>query len=57
MFDQRLREIWIALLLALATVAPASTDGPRAGFKLDQEATVFISPIKVRVEQYYKEER
>jgi hypothetical protein len=58
MFDQRLREIWIALLLALATVAPASADGPRAGFKLDQEATVFISPDqKVRVEQYYKERK
>src|SRR5947208_730689 len=56
MFDQRLREIWIALLLAFATVAPASADGPRAGFKLDQEATVFISPDqKVRVEQYAKE--
>src|SRR5260370_12025264 len=58
MFDQRLREIWIALLLALATVAPASADGPRAGFKLDQEATVFISPDqKVRVELYYKERK
>ena len=58
MFDQRLREIWIALLLACATVAPASADGPRAGFKLDQKATVFISPDKkVRVEQYAKDNK
>jgi hypothetical protein len=56
MFGQRLREIWIALLLAFATVAPASADGPRAGFKLDQKATVFISPDKkLRVEQYSKD--
>ena len=56
MFAQRLREIWIALLLACATVAPASADGPRAGFKLDQKATVFISPDKkLRVEQYSKD--
>ena len=56
MLDQRLREICIALLLAVATVAPASADGPRAGFKLDQEATVFISPDqKIRLEQYAKE--
>ena len=55
MFDHRLRETWIALLLALATVAPAGADGPRAGFKLDPEATVFTSPDqKVRVEQYSK---
>jgi hypothetical protein len=56
MFGQRLREVWIALLLAFATVAPASADGPRAGFKLDQKATVFISPDKkLRVEQYSKD--
>src|SRR6266581_3187401 len=48
MFDQRLREIWIALLLACATVAPASADGPRAGFKPDK---------KVRVEQYAKDNK
>src|ERR1700682_4718649 len=58
MFDHRLREPWIALLLALATVAPAGADGPRAGFKLDPEATVFTSPDqKVRVEQYSKDRK
>jgi hypothetical protein len=58
MFDHRLRETWIALLLALATVAPAGADGPRAGFKLDPEATVFTSPDqKVRVEQYSKDRK
>jgi hypothetical protein len=56
MFDYKLRETWIALLLAFATVAPASADGPRAGFKLNREATVFTSPDqKVRVEQYSKD--
>jgi hypothetical protein len=58
MFDHRLREPWIALMLALATMAPASADGPRAGFKLDPEATVFTSPDqKVRVEQYSKDSK
>ncbi|MEA2795959.1 MAG: hypothetical protein QOI87_3339 [Bradyrhizobium sp.] len=56
MFDYRLRETWIALLLAFATVAPASAGGPKAGFKLNPEATVFTSPDqKVRVEQYSKD--
>jgi hypothetical protein len=55
MFDYRLRETWIALSLALATAAPAGADAPRAGFRLDSEATVFTSPDqKVRVEQYSK---
>jgi hypothetical protein len=56
MFDHQLRKIWILLWLAFATAAPASAaDGPRAGFKLDREATVFISPDKkVRLEQYAK---
>jgi len=45
MFDQRLREIWIALLLLSPRLAPGSADGPRP-VQLDQEATVFIPPIK-----------
>jgi hypothetical protein len=54
MFDHRLRKTWIALLLALATVAPARADGPGAGFKLKADGT-FISPDKtMRVEQYAK---
>jgi hypothetical protein len=56
MVDRKIRAAWILLLLALATVAPARADGPQAGFKLDQEATVFISPDKkVRVEQNFKD--
>jgi hypothetical protein len=56
MFAYRLRGTWIALLLAFATVAPASADGPKAGFKLNPEATVFTSPDQqVRVEQYSKD--
>jgi hypothetical protein len=54
MFDHRLRKTWIALLLALATVAPASADAPGTGFKLKAEGT-FTSPDKtLRVEQYAK---
>jgi hypothetical protein len=54
MFEHGLRETWIALLLGLASVAPARADGPRAGFKLNADAT-FTSPDKmVRVEQYAK---
>src|SRR5260370_42496262 len=52
MVDHRLRKTGIALWLALATVAPARADGPRASYKLDPEGT-FISPDKkVRLEQY-----
>jgi len=55
MFEHRLRETWIALLLALATVAPASAEGPRAGFKLNAEAA-FTSPDQtIRVEQYFRD--
>jgi hypothetical protein len=55
MFEHRLRETWIALLLALATVAPASAEGPRAGFKVNAEAT-FTSPDQtIRVEQYFRD--
>jgi hypothetical protein len=55
MFEHRFRETWIALLLALATVAPASAEGPRAGFKLNAEAT-FTSPDQtIRVEQYFRD--
>jgi hypothetical protein len=58
MFEHTRREAWILLLLGIATLAPAHADGPRAGFKLDQEATVFISPDKkVRVEQYAKDNK
>src|SRR5450759_4012240 len=54
MFDQRLRKTCILLLLALATAAPATADGPRTGFKLDRDA-IFTSPDhQVRVEQYSK---
>lgn len=55
MFDHRSLGTWILLWLGIATAAPACADGPRAGFKLDAEAT-FISPDKtVRVEQYSKD--
>jgi hypothetical protein len=58
MFDHKLRKTWVLLWLAFAMVAPASAaDGPRAGFKLDREATVFTSPDnKLRLEQYAKEQ-
>ena len=52
MFGHRTLATWM-LLLGIATAAPASADGPGAGFTLDQEAPVFNSPDgKVRVEQY-----
>jgi hypothetical protein len=59
MFDHKLRKTWILLWLAFTTAAPANAaDGPRAGFKLEREATVFISPDnKVRLEQYAKEQK
>ena len=59
MFEHKLRKTWVLLWLAVATVAPASAaDGPAAGFKLNREATVFISPDnKVRLEQYAKEQK
>jgi hypothetical protein len=44
MFEHGLRKTWMAVLLALATVAPASADGPKAGFKLDPEAGFRFSP-------------
>jgi hypothetical protein len=57
MFEHGLRQTWMALLLALATVAPASADGPGAGFKLDRQAKVFKSPDRtLRLEQYAKEQ-
>jgi hypothetical protein len=54
MFELRIRKTWIALWLALATVAPAgAADGPGAGFKLDPYAKVFKSPDRtLRLEQY-----
>jgi hypothetical protein len=58
MFDHRLRKTCIVLWLALATAAPASAEGPRAGFKLDPEVTVFTSPDqKMRVEAYFKDRK
>ena len=55
MFEHGLRKIWIALWLALATAAPASAEGPRAGFKVNAEAT-FTSPDQtIRVEQYFRD--
>jgi hypothetical protein len=57
MFEQRLRPIGMALLLALATAAPACADGPGAGFKL-ADAPIFESPDhKLRLEQYAKEQK
>ena len=57
MFVHKLREIWIALLLALALVAPAHAAGPGRGFKLNQESS-FISPDEqIRLEQYYKDSK
>ena len=60
MLCDRLRGIWILLLLALATVAPARADGPAADFKFKPDADemifTFTSPDHtVRVEQYFKE--
>jgi hypothetical protein len=58
MFEQKSRKIWMALLLALATVAPACADGPAAGFKLIADAPIFESPDhKLRLEQYAKEQK
>ena len=58
MFEQRLRPIWMALLLALATIAPACAGGPGAGFKLVPDAPIFKSPDhKIRLEQYAKEQK
>jgi hypothetical protein len=55
MFDARLPKTLLALLLALATIAPARAEGPGAEYKLNREAT-FVSPDRqVRLEQYYKE--
>ena len=55
MFEHRLRETCMTLLLALAMVAPAHAEGPGAGYKLNRESS-FISPDRqVRLEQYYKE--
>jgi len=56
MFDHRFREARMALWLVLATVAPACAEGPGAGFKLDRQATAFVSPDRtVRLEQYAKD--
>jgi hypothetical protein len=55
MFDHRLRKTWIALWLALATVAPASAEGPGAGFKLNAEYTGTSPDKTVRLEQYSKD--
>jgi hypothetical protein len=56
MFDHRLRKTCIVLWLA--TAAPARAEGPRAGFKLDPEVTVFTSPDqKMRVEAYFKDRK
>jgi hypothetical protein len=57
MFTHGLRETWIAVWLALATVAPASADGPRAGFKLNAEHTETSPDRQVRVEQYAKDSK
>jgi hypothetical protein len=58
MFDRKLREAGIALWLTLLALAPAFADGPAADFKLNPEATVFISPDKtVRLEQYAREQK
>jgi hypothetical protein len=56
MFEHRLRKTWIALWLALATVAPAgAADGPQADFKPSRDARVFKSPDRaLRLEQYFR---
>lgn len=56
MFAHRPRKTGIALLLALATLGPASAaDGPTADFKLDSDARIFKSPDRtLRLEQYFK---
>jgi hypothetical protein len=54
MFDHGLRKTWIALLLAFATMAPASAEGPRAGLKLHE--STFTSPDgTIRLEQYSRD--
>src|SRR6202165_3905259 len=55
MFEHRLRKTGIALWLALATVAPASAEGPRAGFKLNAEATFTSPDHTIRLEQYFRD--
>src|ERR1700688_5019786 len=59
MFGKKLRETWIALWFALATVAPVcAAEGPGANFKLDPKAPVFTSPDKtIQLEQYFKENK
>jgi hypothetical protein len=54
MFDHRLRKTWILLWLAFATVAPASAEGPGAGFNLKAEYTEKSPDQTVQVEQYAK---
>jgi hypothetical protein len=58
MFEHGCRGSWIALLLSLATASPAAADGPRGGFKLDQQAPVFKSPDQTMlIEQYAKDRK
>jgi hypothetical protein len=55
MFDHRLRKTCILLWLAFATAAPASADGPEAGFKPNEKYTETSPDRQVRVEQYAKD--
>jgi hypothetical protein len=58
MFEQRLRSTCMALLIALAMVAPAYADGPGADFKLVSDAPVLKSPDhQLRLEQYAREQQ
>src|SRR6202158_5718326 len=57
MFTHRLRETRIAVWLALATVAAARADGPRAGLKLNAEHTETSPDRQVRVKQYAKDSK
>jgi hypothetical protein len=57
MFVHKSREIWMALLLALAMVAPAHAASPGPGFKLNRESSLISPDGQIRLEQYYKDSK
>jgi hypothetical protein len=57
MFVHKLRKIWMALLLALAMVAPARAASPGPGFKLNRESSLISPDQQIRLEQYYKDSK
>jgi hypothetical protein len=57
MFVHKLRKIWMALLLALAMVAPARAASPGPGFKLNRESSLISPDQQIQLEQYYKDSK